>query len=464
MLQSGIPNRVVSTYFAPAVQISALGALSSGPTGGALLPDDVLGDIVRAEVTRVCSGASQYSITFNNWCTSTAVDRASQGAAGSTMPATSQLSGGSQPSWPRFKYNDFGLLYFGQRLRVDMRYWPDARTDTQLSTPARQAQSWVPMVCGPVTDMRFDFHSGGGGAQLTVSGEDDLSALKDHYRTRKEFPSAPERQIVREVLRLAQYPLTDVAAPRAQWPPFANDGGDGIVESIGDGQSYLEFLQKLADRLDLEIFLEFADLTSANSALELHVEPSRARVPPDQSGQDVFVLQRDRNLIEFTPSIRVVDQPSEATITGRDRDRNNPAKVSETADPDILSDELYADDSNGPPQPLVSGPLVRAHYFPNRIDNPLRSSNETNIDPRRAKAMAEAMFRKKAREFFAIEGTTLGLPRLRPGNYVQITGMRAPFDGFFYVTKTVHSYGGDGLRTKFSARRPGMPLPPYGEN
>lgn len=420
MLQSGIPNRVVSTYFAPAVQISTLGALSSGPTCGALLPDDVLGDIVHAEVTRVCSGASQYSVTFNNWCTSTAVDRASQGAAGSTMPPTSQLSGGSQPSWPRFKYNDFGLLHFGQRLRLDMRYWPDIRADAQLSTPARQAQSWAPMVCGPVTDMRFDFHSSGG-AQLTVSGEDDLSALKDHYRTRKEFPSAPERQIVREVLQLAKYPLSDVAAPRAQWPSFANDGGDGIVELIGDGQSYLEFLQKLADRLDLEIFIEFADLTDANSALELHVEPSRARVPPDQSGQDVFVLQRDRNLIEFSPSICVVDQPSEATITGRDRDRNNPAKVTKTAVSDVLSDELYADDSNGPPQPLVSGPLVRAHYFPNRIDNPLRSSNETNIDPQRATAMAETMFRRKAREFFTIEGTTLGLPRLRPGNYVQIT-------------------------------------------
>ena len=77
--------------------------------------------------------------------------------------------------------------------------------------------------------------------------------------------------------------------------------------------------------------------------------------------------------------------------------------------------------------------------------------------------LAEAQFRRKAREFFTIDGTTLGIPRLRPGNYVQITGMRPPFDGFFYVTKTVHTYGADGLRTKFSARRPGMVLPPYGE-
>jgi hypothetical protein len=463
MIQQGAPNRVVSTYFAPAVQISTLGPLSSRPTTGTALPDDVLGDIVHAEVTRVCSGACQYSVTFNNWQTSTAVDRASQGAAGSPQPTASQLSNSGRTSWPRYKYNDFGILAFGQRLRLDMRYWPDVASTTQMSTPARQAQSWTPMVSGPVTDMRFEF-TAAGGAQLTISGEDDLSALKDHYGTRKEFPSVPERQIVREVLRLAGYPLTDIATPQVAWPGFADDGGDGIVESILDGQSYLEFLQKLADKFDFEVFLEFADLTKANSALELHIEPSRSRVDPNQSGSDVFVLQRDLNLLDFAPTIRVVDQPSLAAVKGRHRDRNNPTKVTGSADPSILSDELHPDDSDGSPQALTAGPLVREFYFPNRNHNPASAPNESNIDPQRAKAMAEAMLRRKARQCFTIEGATLGLPRLRPGAYVQITGMRPPFDGFFYVTKTVHSFGADGLRTKFSARRPGMPLPPYGES
>ena len=461
MFQPSTPNRVVTTFFAPGVQISRLGALSSQPTKGVPLPDGVLGDIVHTEVTRVCSGASQYSVTFNNWYTDTAVDRVSEEAAGTPMPSTSQLSNDGQPRWPRFKYNDFGIIAFGQRLRVDMRYWPDVTSAAQLSTPTAGAQTWVPMVCGPVTDMRFEFSSSG--AQLTVSGEDDLSQLKDHYTTRKEFPNVPERQIVREVLRLAEYPLTDIAVPQVAWPPFADDGGDGIVKSIAQGQSYLDFLQKLADRFDFEVFLEFADLTNANSALQLHVEPSRARVDPDKSTGHVFVLQRDRNLIEFSPSIRVVDQPSEATVTGRDRHRNNPNKVRGIAHPCILADELHPDLSNGPPCPLIPGPLVRAHYFRNRIANPLDDPNATNIDQPRADAMAEGMLRRKAREFFTIEGATIGLPRLRPGNYLQITGMRPPFDGFFYVTKTVHSYGADGLRTKFSARRPGMPLPPYRE-
>src|SRR5690348_4169916 len=118
MFHTATPNRVVSTYFAPAVQISTLGPLSGGPTNGTLLPDDVLADIVHAEVTRVCNGASQYSVTFSNWYTSTAMDRALQGAAATGNPSTSLLSSGRQPRWPRFKYNDFGILYFGQRLRL----------------------------------------------------------------------------------------------------------------------------------------------------------------------------------------------------------------------------------------------------------------------------------------------------------------------------------------------------------
>ncbi len=464
MTQSSPPNRVASTYFVPGVQISELDALSSGPQNGLTLAADILGDIISAEVTRVCSGASQYSITFNNAYTTTASDPSTRNGSGSPTPGSRQLSGLSLPLWPRFKYNDFSVMAFGQRLRVDMRYWPDPAANAELSKPATQAHGWVPMVCGPVTDMRFDFTTESG-ARVTVSGEDDLSQLKDLQCERKEFQKAPEMEIARQVLKLAKYPLTTIADSQVPLPPFVEDDAQGIVESIQEGQSCLDFLQKLADRLDFEVFVEFSDLTKANSALEFHFEPARSRVKPDLSTGDVFMLQRDLNLVEFSPSIKVVDQPSQVEVKGRHRDRNNPSKVTGTADDPrrILSDELHPDDSDGQAQPLTPGPLVRANYFPNRTNNCWKSPNETNMDPARAKVQAEASLRKKAREFFTIEGTTIGLPRLRPGNHIQITGMRPPFDGFYYVSKTVHSYGADGLRVKFSARRPGMILPPYGK-
>ena len=247
-------------------------------------------------------------------------------------------------------------------------------------------------------------------------------------------------------------------------PPFATGGAPGITETLGDSQSYLDFVQKIADRIDCEIFLEFSDLTVAASMLQLHFEPTRSRMTPDKSAGDVFVLNHDKNIIEFSPSIKVVDQPSTGVVQGRNRDRNNPGQITGNAHPSKLIDELHAYAATGTPQALTSGPDVRGHFFPNRTDNPMKSANESNLDQARADTLAEAKFRRKAREFFTIDGTTIGLPRLRPGNFILITGMRPPFDGYYYVTKTVHTYGADGMRTKFSARRPGMVLPPYQES
>ena len=466
MNQLAAPQSIASTYFVPGLRISTLPAnLTAVSQPGTVLPDDVMGDVIQAEVTRVCTGASQFSFTLNNYIANTiySPDKNSL-TAGAATPAS--LSGGVKPAWPPYKYNDFSLIAFGTRLRIDMQDWRDPSTERLLSSSAAWSSSWVPMVSGPVTDMRFEFSSGSG-ARLTVSGEDDLSQLKDHQSDRKDFAKSPELQIVSDALTLAGYPLTWALSSLVPWPSFANDSSQGVSESMLDGQSYLEFLQKIADRLDAEIFIEFSDLTDATSPLEFHFEISRGRTPPQKSSGDIFVLHRDRNLIEFSPSIRVVDQPSKAQVKGRHRDRSNPTRVTADADPSadttLLMDELHPDDSTSPPQPLTPGPLVRSHFFPNRTDNPDSDPNQSNLDPARAKVLAEAQLRRKAREFFTIDGTTVGLPRLRPGTFIQIKGMRPPFDGFYYVTKTVHSYGADGMRTKFSARRPGMPLPPYQE-
>jgi phage protein D len=63
------------------------------------------------------------------------------------------------------------------------------------------------------------------------------------------------------------------------------------------------------------------------------------------------------------------------------------------------------------------------------------------------------------REFMTAETQVVGLPRLRPGQFVDIHGLRPPFDGYYYVTKTVHALDGSGYKTQLSLRRPGM-MPP----
>jgi uncharacterized protein len=454
MATSPVAARPGASFFVPAVRIKKLGPLQAAAEAGDDLP--VLdGDVLRVEVTRVNTGVSQYSITLNNWFDSLPADRQD-----SRLQVTlrEQLVNG-RPVWPRFKYDSFDYFRFGDRLRIDMRYWPDPPADAGLA--ARGAHAWVPMVAGPITDMRFTF-SAEEGARLTLSGQDDLNPLTDKTQGKTEFNKLSERTIVNRVLSLANYPLNRVAGSPLPWPPFAEDDGNGVSESLQGGQSYLDFLQKLAGRLDFEVFVEFDTLTfPPNQAVAptFHFEPARSAVPPDKNPGGTFVLRREQHLLDFAPTIKVADQYSDLTVRGRNRDRGQPERIEKLADTKAVKDELHIDPAVD--APLVSGPKVRQHFFadrPNRADAP----NQTNLDPARADLLAQAMIRKQARELMTVEATTLGLPRLRPGNHVEVRGYRAPFDGFYYVTKTVHSYGADGLRTRLTARRPGMPVPPYG--
>ena len=178
ILTSAVPDRPGTSYYVPGVRVFKLGKkLQATGETGTPLPKGVLGDLVRAEVTRVNTGVSQYSLTFNNWFLSTAQDRSQHlDDVGAGSPEEAIDAETYAPFWPRFKYNDFKLLSFGDRLRIDMRYVPEPTG--QPRGPADSEQNWTPMVSGPITDIRFSFATGQG-AQLTVSGEDDLSSLKD---------------------------------------------------------------------------------------------------------------------------------------------------------------------------------------------------------------------------------------------------------------------------------------------
>jgi hypothetical protein len=437
---AAVAERPGSSFFAPDVRIQKLGALQAGSQPGTDLRPDVLGDIQRVEVTRTHNGASQYTITLNNWYTTTADDRRGPHPVGLAEP---QRDGA--PGWPRWKYNALELLTFGDRLRIDLRYWPEQGTDGH----------WVPMIAGPITDMRFNL--GPGAATVVVSGQDDLSALTDRREGRHEFPAQGEQRHVASALELIEFPLRSPAEPLVQWPPFATRA-EGPREAIDDGQSPLEFLQKLADRLDLEVFIEFADLTKPDGGVELHVEPARSAHPPSaqESEGGVYIIERGKSLLTYTPTIKVVEQYSGVRVRGRQRDRQNTDPVDRSATASDVTAELH----DTAPR-AVPGPEVRAHFFPGR-SNLLTRNNETNLDDERGRYFAQVALRRQSRQLFTIEAKSIGLPRLRPGKHVEIRGLRPPFDGFFYVTRTVHSYGTDGYTTTISGRRPGMPLPPYG--
>ena len=430
-----------STYFAPDVRIVALGELRDQGEAGEDLELE-RPHITSVEVTRVHSGVSQYSIVLNNW--------------NDALPA--QPRSDNQRAWPPFRYNNLEVFEFGQRLRIDMRYWPDPATESV--EPLRAAHRWVPMIAGPITDMRFSFPSGEG-AKLTLIGEDDLYPLRNKM-TEDRTLERNEKEIIEDVLLLAVYPLPLQESDRWDRMGFFSNPSSRRSFQLNEGQSYLEFIEDIAKRFDCEVYVDFDDLASEEPRVQFYVEPARSLLPPDENVRDLYVLERGRNLIDFTPTFKVFDQYTSVTVRGRHRIRNRPEQVRPTAVPDILGDELHPHTAGS--NSLTSGPEVRMHYFGRTFgENNHTLSRQTQLDDERATAMAQAVLRQKAREFMSITGTTIGMPHLRPGVHIEIRGMRSPFDGFYYVERTVSRFGAGGFTTQLTARRPGMPLPPYSD-
>jgi hypothetical protein len=449
-LAAPVVARPGTSFYVPGVRVMRLspemrkdGERDDGPD----LDKDILGDLLRVQVTRVSSGPSQYKLTLNNWYLSTALDRAHQTDEFTRLLAFETIAGGN-PAWPRFKYNDFVALRFGDRLRIDMRYMPEPGADPEHRT-ATNAGGWVPMVSGPFTDMKFTFGASDG-ARVEISGEDDLSMLQDKSGVRRKYEGRGEVKMVEAALARAEYPLRRVAKPLVEHPAFVAENSENVRDAQEKGQSVYDFIMKLAERLDFEVFLEYADLDDPASPVEFHFEPCRA-----STLDAVFQIERQRDMLEFSPTIKLVDQYTEAKVEGRHSDPNVPAPIRGRARPEDVADELHD-------RGAVPAGAVRRFFFPNRPNCGL-IPNDSNLDPVRAKKKAQVLLRRKAREFFTIDVTTLGQPRLRPGQHVEVTGMRPPFNGFYYVRQVVTTYASDGLRTKIAACRPGMELPPYDE-
>ncbi len=438
-------------FHAPAARLALLEDLGPGDQPGTVLPAHIQRDVIDTEVTLLNTGVCTWKVTLNNAFTATALERYEAAQDHVTIGADEPEIDGRQGVWPRFKYNDLSRLTPGKRLRIDMRYLGDSG---EAGGPAFESSSgWIPMISGPITDVQFAFYgSGASPATVTILGQDDLSRLTDAEERRHAFGRAAELTHVRRVLARAEYPLREIAMRDVTHPDFVTNDSNGVNETIQAGQTFLAFIQKLADRLDYEIFLAFARPDDPASPLEFHFEPWRSRRAP--VGSETHVIELGKNLLEFTPSIKVLDQYSRVTVRGRHRDPQLPREVRGEATHAILAGELHAVGG----ETLRTGPEVRDHFFPGR-ENRFTIANQSNLDEERASEMARSVIRKKARELFTVEMTTLGLPRLRPGRHVELRGMRKPFDGFFYVTKTVHTLNEQGYRTRITGQRPGLELP-----
>jgi hypothetical protein len=188
--------------------------------------------------------------------------------------------------------------------------------------------------------------------------------------------------------------------------------------------------------------------------VSLHFEPCRSAGTATPLG-----LLWGRDIVEFKPAFKVWDVLTAATATGSVPSGRGGFSVNVPM-ADAINDLRTGADGVAP----QSASTVRARAFSAEGRTPeanVGTVTATNIDQERARMAAKAALRKSARQFLTAEITTLGASPLKPGSHVDLSGLHAPFNGVYYVTKTVHSLSAAGYSTKADLQRPGM-LDPSG--
>lgn len=405
MTETGRPGQ---SFYAPQARLV-------DPTSGTVL-EDANDDIVSIRIQQVNHGVSQVTITLNNQ---------------QTFP--------HNPRFPPWQYNDMQAFRFGQRVRVDFRYGTD--------------QQWTPMIHARITDLQFSFPVGAG-ATLAVLGEDLLSLLKIQDPAQKDNPYRDQQEldIVNDCVRRAgvqaSLPMGDPLVPRDTF-------SDTLTSEVHQkSQTFLQFIQQLGERIDYEVFVDFDSLQVPEDPqpnqprVQMHFEPARSLTL-----KDVVDLSWGTNLVSFTPRFKIWEQYTEVTTKGRDPRRRQ--SITGTADESAVTADLQKEDG---PDPETAIALRRQFFADDQPDNPY-STSVTNLDADRATANAKKILRDRAREFLTAEGSSIGFPAIRPGVHINVAGLRAPFDGLYYVTKAVHTLDSGGYKTTFTVRRPGMLAP-----
>jgi hypothetical protein len=352
--------------------------------------------------------------------------------------------------------------------------------------------TWIKMILAQVNDLQFSFPQSGG-AQLTVIGEDILCRLKVKPTEDVHHQNKQEEQIVQAVLDAVFTDATSKPGLALLGGAAEQEGRTQPLRSLRHNKTttYFQFVTEIAERLNYELFVDFKDVRAAArpassttasagpitvaSELDLGFQLARSQFVPQgdkQSGLDPgtdaaapavvhYELRWGLNLIELSPRFKVFDMPTAAEAFGTNhgaRARHS-QRLTQGELVALLTAEL-------PPTSNYSVAMqhaleARQQYFGDAGAG--AESNESsagsNLDAPRLKLKAGAQFLKKVRDFMTAEGQVIGLPRLRPGQYVDLVGLRPPFDGYHYVTKTVHTLDATGYKTQFSLRRPGM-LPP----
>jgi uncharacterized protein len=151
-----------------------------------------------------------------------------------------------------------------------------------------------------------------------------------------------------------------------------------------------------------------------------------------------YLLEWEKSLIQFQPTLTTSNQVSEVTVRGWDSLKKKPIKV--TVKRGDLDTRAQKDKKRA--EKLEEGFDKQREVI---VDRP--AFNEKD-----AKQLAIAMMKDNVQNMVTARGSTVGTVDLRAGSFIQIQGLGLTFSGRYFVKSTTHTINASGYLTEFEAR------------
>jgi phage protein D len=372
---------------------------------GVGLPRDVLRDVREVSYHDDINEIDGFQITVNNW----------------------------DPNLRAYKY-------VGSETEASLEGSNDESARQRLFDPCnKKVELWMGypgklqlMMTGIFTSLSPSFPSSGG-PTLTMGALNLLHRFRGDKHT-QVFENQTPSQIA------SQFTLTNSSTQTSlnvvPDPDNTNlERNQPIVYLMQDSQTDLDFLLSLARRHGYVLLLQ-EEVTDSRGRV---TRPAQLYFGPSNGTglrQATVELGWGKSLTEFQPTLTTANQVKSVTVRGWNRDTK--AAIEGKAS---ITDSDFNFNENLKELLNVCDPQTEQV-----VNEPVFTQAEAD---RRARDILLNQFR----DMVTTSATTVGLPDLRAGRNVIISGVGARFSGNYFMTQTTHSIGANGYTTQISARR-----------
>lgn len=310
-----------------------------------------------------------------------------------------------------FKYSDKETFNPGKKIELWMGYFGKSKLRLMLT--------------GEITSLRPSFPSGGQ-PTLVVSGLNILHRLRKKQESHS-YDRVTDNQIAKQIQKRLGIEIDTDANAAGQAEEYRY--------LFQDNQYDILFLLQRARAIDYDLTVIEEGDTS-----DLRAKPSKLRFAPSETVKDsIYELKYGASLVEFQPTLTTTHQVNKVTVRGWDAVKKRAIEVS--VDRKSLTTKGVG--KAGGQEAIELAFSEREEVIVNR---PVHTEQE-------ARTLARRTLENNAKEMVKGSGSVVGLPDLRAGAAVYISGVGERFTGHYFVTSTTHTIGDGGYTTRFDCRR-----------